>query len=111
MRQRMRILTLAAALALSPGCFVIDELDKGMALMDEVSGGAKKPAAESAPETPAERKKADARVAVSKWWKNARTPSSGPKDPATATEIVSCRIGGGTRFMSKTDCQVQGGRF
>ncbi len=41
----MRILTLAAALAFSPGCFVIGELDKGMELMDEVSGAAKKPAA------------------------------------------------------------------
>jgi hypothetical protein len=111
MRRRMRILALAAVLAFGPGCFVIDELDAGMDLMDEVSAGRKKPSGEPAPETAADEKKANARVAVSKWWKSARTPSSGPKDPATATEIVTCRLDGQTLFMSKTDCEVQGGRF
>ena len=113
MRQRARILALAAVLALGPGCFVIDELDAGMELMKESSpNGGKKAAAEPAPEPVARtKKKPDARVALAKWWKGARTPTSGPKDGGPAADIVTCRLGGKTLFMTKTDCEVQGGKF
>jgi len=90
------------------------ELDNGMKLMDENSPRKKNaPAAEEGePEVAvAKREGPSAQQALAKWWKHARTPSSGPRDPATATEIVTCRIGGATSFMSKTDCEIQGGTF
>ncbi|HKJ23530.1 MAG TPA: hypothetical protein VKB65_01815 [Myxococcota bacterium] len=115
MSRPIRIFALVLALlAAGPGCFVVDELDNGMKMMDENSPRKKHgPAAEeAAPETAVARREGpSAQEALAKWWKHARTPSSGPRDPATATEIVTCRIGGATRFMSKTDCEVQGGTF
>jgi hypothetical protein len=114
MRQRACILALAALLAAGPGCFVVDELDHGMELMDENSPNAKKQAPEPEPvptRTAYRRKGPDARKALADWWKGARTPTSGPADGASTTEIVSCRIGGEVRFMGKTDCEVQGGSF
>lgn len=116
MRQIVRSLALVAILALGPGCFVLDELDSGMELMKETSPSARKAAAAKAAAEEEEaraptRKKEGPQIDVAAWWKKARTPSSGPKDPETAIEVVSCRIGGSVRFMSKTDCQIQGGRF
>jgi len=108
MRRRTCMLALAAVLATGPGCF-LGELDSSMELMDEISGGGKQAEAETeAPEEPAGR---DPRAAAKRWWKSARTPASGPADGKAATEIVTCRLGGETRFMSRTDCEVQGGRF
>jgi hypothetical protein len=113
MSRPLRFLALAWVLALGPGCFVIDELDNGMQLMEETSPSKKKaPAEEPEPEVEVARRKGpSARKALADWWKNARTPTSGPEDPDTATEIVTCHIAGATRFMSKTDCEVQGGTF
>jgi len=115
MRNRLWILALTAALLASvPGCFVVDELDSGLEQMKASSPKAhKRAAAEPAaePETATSDRTADARLALRKWWKHARTPTSGPKDPARATAIVSCHVAGQTRFMSRTDCEVQGGTF
>lgn len=108
MRRRTVTLALAALLATGPGCF-LGELDASMDLMDEMSGGGKKAEAEAeAPDEPAAR---TPRTAAKDWWKSARTPASGPADGTAATDIVTCRLGGETRFMSRTDCEVQGGRF
>jgi hypothetical protein len=114
MRQRACIAALVALLATGPGCFVIDELDNGMELMEGNSPSSKKQEPEPAPvptRTAQRRKGPEARKALTDWWKGARTPASGPEDGAPTIEIVSCRIGGEIRFMSKTDCEVQGGSF
>lgn len=113
MSRPFRILALAAFLALHSGCFVIDELDDGMKTMDEMSPHSKKKPAEEAPPaaTGAKRSGPSAQEALAKWWKHARTPTSGPRDSASAAEIVTCRVGGQTLFMSKTDCEIQGGKF
>ena len=119
MRYRFWILAVTTALLASgPGCFVVDELDSGMEQRKATSPNARKRAGagpESPPQPGATRPDgdpvADARVALRKWWKHARTPTSGPKDPARATAIVSCHVAGQTRFMSRTECEVQGGTF
>jgi len=110
----MRSLALLFAMALwvGPGCFVLDELDDGMAKMKEVSPSARKQAEAAAEaELAAARKPKGKPLDLARWWKSARTPTSGPKEPGTAMEVVTCHIGGEVRFMAKTDCEVQGGRF
>jgi hypothetical protein len=118
MRWRFHMATLLLALALAgPGCFVIDELDAGMATMKAHSPKKKGDAAKAAtPETPetstrdeAAKRAAALRADAQEWWKNARTPASkqGSSDPDQAA--VRCRIGEGIRFMSRTDCLTQGG--
>jgi hypothetical protein len=109
MRQIACSLALAALLLL-PGCFVLDEMDSGMAKMKENSPGAKaKAEAEAVEQAPV--RKDGKPLDLAAWWKTARTPTSGPKEPGERIEIVSCRIGGDVRFMSRTDCEVQGGTF
>jgi hypothetical protein len=110
MRQLACISGLAVLLLVGPGCFVLDELDSGMAKMKASSPNAKAEA-ESSEEEPAPARKDGKPVDLAAWWKSARTPASGPKDGGERMEIVSCRIGGEVRFMSRTDCEVQGGRF
>jgi len=110
MRQIACISGLAAILLAGPGCFVLDELDSGMEKMKASSPGTKASAA-PADEAPAPARKYGKPVDLAAWWKSARTPTSGPKEPGERMEIVSCRIGGEVRFMSRTDCEVQGGRF
>jgi len=121
MSRRARILALCALLAFGTagsGCFVLDELDSGMAKMEEHSAKKKKneqgktaAEAEPAPGSRSSSGKADTRAALADWWKSARTPTSGPREGDEAADIVACRIGDETRFMSRTDCEVQGGRF
>jgi hypothetical protein len=50
--------------------------------------------------TPAERAR--------QWWDSARTFE--PRSEDAKSDIVSCKVGGATRFMSETDCQNSGGR-
>ena len=119
MRQILCMLGLVGLLAGGPGCFVLDELDSGMEKMKEASPGAR--AKTEAKQAEAERETwDDARkrsgkdgkaIDLKAWWKSARTPSSGPRDPSASVEIVTCRIGGEKRFMTKVDCEVQGGRY
>lgn len=112
MRQIARSLGLLALLLVGPGCFVLDEMDSGMAKMKANSPSAKAKAdaeAERVEQVPA--RKDGKPLDLAAWWKSARTPSSGPTDSGERSEIVSCRIGGGVRFMNKTDCEVQGGSF
>ncbi len=112
MRRRFYSLTLMLAVGLAgPGCFAVDELDAGLASM---KGAAPEEAAEPAVEESsggddaAERAKA-LQAKAKNLWKNARTPTSkeAPADPGA--ELVGCKIGGSTRFMSRTDCLTQGG--
>lgn len=119
MRRRLPTLLAAAVIGLAcPGCFVIDELDSGMDLMKEHSpkqGGGEaepEPAAGPSAASRAEERTRKLQADAKDWWKKARTPTS--KEPAAdaspGAAIVSCRIGGAIRFMSRSDCLSQGGR-
>jgi hypothetical protein len=101
----MRVLVLIVALTLCGGCFVLDEIDAGQKEMDRYGGRNKAKAGEAAAKSeeepsPAQRARA--------WWDKARTITPGSDD--AKSDIVSCKLGGATRFMSQIDCQNSGGR-
>jgi hypothetical protein len=108
-------LALALALATSGtlGCMVMDELDNAAAKMPDPANSKKKdpksdPSGESlgaAGRLAAAKNALDERS--KKWWQEAKTMTPGEK-PAG---IVRCRMEGGTRFMAKDDCIVQGGKL
>ena len=104
----------ACALAAAPlsGCFVLDEIDKGMEMMEA--------------HTPRDQKKKDpaadlrrggggghlgARQRLADYYAEQRAkaaPRSTSRDPKG--QMVRCNIGGATHFMRKLDCEVRGGR-
>ncbi len=100
-------LLLALCLTTHSGCMIMDEIDSANAKMQKQ---AKKktpetPAASPAPGAPQPR---SALLEQSKqWWENAKSLS--PADEPSAS-IVSCRLPGGTQFMSRDDCLTRGGR-
>jgi hypothetical protein len=98
------LLVLCFALA---GCFVFDELDSGMEMMEKNSPQNAKKAEAPAGEDPNKPPSGDA------WWSSAksidRRSADESADPADPTQLVSCRLSGGTRFMRRGDCLSQGG--
>lgn len=106
------LLTLALALSCT-GCFVLDELDKGAAIMEENSP--KKPPAEGATaKAPGGDGKGEPpKPTGTAWWSQAKSLGTGPGDAADAGDPkapVTCKIAGKTRFMRRADCLSQGGR-
>ena len=97
------------------GCFVFDEINKGMALMDEHSaGGSAKKAKESEPESDslgesilAELPEMKARLV--EWWRNALEEEPPAPDPNDG--IVRCVVGSKVSFTRKSDCTIRGGHF
>jgi hypothetical protein len=102
----VRRLLLCACIVLSgTGCGIVEELDKGMDIMNTHFGDntdAKKAAAAEAEaefaSTPA---KADP-----DYWKNARTITSGEG----LGEVTSCNLRGQMQFMKREDCVRRGGK-
>lgn len=104
-----------AALALAPGCGVLDELDKGKAELDKRSPSAHKEKAEKAAANAeagrtgkpgaASGAAAQARQAAAAWWQNARSLGS----EETSEDVVRCVIGGADQYMHKPDCLMRGG--
>jgi hypothetical protein len=106
----------ACALAAAPlsGCFVLDEIDAGMAIMES--------------HTPQDQKKKNvdpatglqrggggghlgARQRLADYYAEQRAkapPRSTSTDPKD--QMVRCNVGGTTHFMRRLDCQVRGGR-
>jgi hypothetical protein len=99
---RLRVLGIALLAAALSGCWVIDELDAGNKKMDLFM--AKKPEAEEPEPMPARRKGPRAADYFANQ-KNARTITPG----SVSSEIVSCKLGGGTQFMKQTECVNRGG--
>jgi hypothetical protein len=106
-----RVLVALTAVFLLSGCFVWEELEKGEAILDahspnrnkrkqEEEAAAKAAEAANAP-TAAER--------AAEWWDNARSLGPSPDDKPDADPMVSCRIGGSTRFTRRSDCMARGG--
>lgn len=99
----MRVAVLVALVAFSPGCFVLEELDKGKKTMDELSG-APDTQSETQPSGSADAAKPAADPEA--WWKKARTLTPGETDPS----IVRCDLDGSLQFMRRDDCIARGGR-
>lgn len=102
-------LPLLLASTLLCGCFVLDELDAGNAILDEHRGT--KPVAESEAKPGAEGEKPGPPTGT-QWWSKARSlnrsaqPATDAGDPDA---LVRCRIAGSQRFMRRVDCASQGG--
>ena len=110
-RLRKLLLPLLASLGLS-GCFVFDEIQKGIDLIDQHSPAARKINAkqaepESVPES--EPKLPELKAQVAQWWNNALEEEPPLQDPDNG--IVRCDVRGTVSFMRKSDCAVRGGRL
>jgi hypothetical protein len=108
-----RLITLVLPLLLSPGCFVFDEIDKGMEIMEAHTPKDKKKTGEK--ETAAKAgKDGEEPLTYSKaaqaWWGNAKSLSTaeGAGD-ASGDPIVKCRESGRSQFMKRSDCLTRGG--
>jgi len=101
---------LTAAVLPLTGCFVLDELDAGAEIMDAHSPKRNKKAKEAA--TASSEKGEEEKPAGQAWWSQARSLNRPAEDAASddPAAVVSCRLGGATRFMRRGDCLSQGGR-
>ena len=96
----VRCLLICAFLAYSTtGCFVVEELDRGMKFMEEHT------APEPEPEETEEAPKAAAKSG-SDYWQNSRTISPGA---GGNSNVVSCNLRGQVQFMKRDDCTNRGG--
>lgn len=108
----MRLLHTAALLVpllLAPGCFVIDEIDAGMEIMEAhtPAENKKKQAAATAPDG---EPKPTYDQLVGEWWKDATTLSSEPSAEAAEDPLVPCQHGGKSTYTRRSDCLARGGQ-
>jgi hypothetical protein len=108
-RLQKLLLPLLASLALS-GCFVFDEIQRGIDLMDEHSAASakkpKKPEPASAPAS--ESSLPELKNQLAQWWNNALEEEPPLSDPSDG--IVRCDVRGTVSFTRKSECAVRGGR-
>jgi hypothetical protein len=98
----MRAFAIVLASLLCSGCFAFEEIDKGYELM-EAHSPVKKPGEEPEPTAQA-KARPDPRA---QWWATATTLE--PRSADGDDPLVSCRLGGGTRFTRRSDCLTRGG--
>jgi hypothetical protein len=110
--RRLGAALLASALLAGPGCFVLDELDKGNAMMDKrvaARRGERPPAtATPAPSKPASRAgsvTADATARLESWWNEARSLAPGSRPEG----VVRCRANGQEVYTREASCAARGG--
>jgi hypothetical protein len=109
----MRGLAWLLALCLCSGCFVSDELDKGMETMNKngrkpPTKAAEAPPAEEAPTAaPAPEGPGMLHELVS-WAQKALEPAPPPPDPMDAA--VRCFVGQRQHFSTRYECEARGGR-
>jgi hypothetical protein len=109
---RLAPLALAAALALSTGCFVFDEIDKGQEIMKQHSGSRAKPASADADTAAAEEADEDAPgvfARIQAFWEKSREETEPERSPDD--EIITCELGDDTTFTYESDCLSRGGRI
>ena len=109
----MRHLALAiAAVFLLSGCFVLEELEKGEAIIDAHSPNRKKRLKEEEEALAAAEaeKQPTASQKMAEWWDDAQSLGPRSDDTAAADPMVNCQLAGGTRFTRRSDCLVRGGR-
>lgn len=107
-----RLLPLLLIACLSQGCFVLDELDKGQALMDQHSGTARKAkekekAAAEAAALESHDEELGVVAKLQDWWKRRNEPK--PVERPESDGIVRCATDGRTQFTYESDCLARGG--
>lgn len=94
------------------GCFVVEEIEKGRAIMeahdgkkdDAAKGEGDGADAKGPPKTP--------RESLADYYAKQRAKAPAPtKSLDPADEVGSCRIGNTTQFMRRSDCKLRGGAF
>jgi len=109
-KERMRrflSFSLILCLSTSSGCMVIDELDAAASLMPDKKKTKEAAKAEEAAASTAGTAKENPLLRESREWWN-RATSLAPTE--LESSIVSCRLRGGTQFMSRDDCLSRGGK-
>lgn len=111
----LQILALMLPLAFGTGCFVFDELDAGMEIMEAHTPQNKKKAKAEAEAAAAAQGEAPPTYdqVVQDWWKDAGSLNAAPRAEGEAAgddAMVPCAHGGKTLFTRKSDCLARGGR-
>lgn len=104
------VICILTALACS-GCFVLDEIEQGQAIMEEHTPKSASPAGPAKADSPEGTGKS-ARQRLAEYYAEQRARAQAPTrsdDPGDA--IGRCRIGGSTKFLRRSDCQLRGGTF
>ena len=95
------------------GCFVIDELDKGTAIMEAHSPRSAKTQAKTGGATSkSDGSPRSARERLNEYY--AKQRAKAPGSAATADpgdEVGRCVIRGTTHYTRRSDCRLRGGRF
>jgi hypothetical protein len=103
--------TLALALPLwfGSGCFVFDEIDAGMEIMEAHSPKSNK--AKKKADAPDEGEKPPTyQQLVQSWWKDAKTLSVSPVDREESDDpMIPCAHAGKTVYTKRSDCVARGG--
>lgn len=105
----MKLLLPILAALLCSGCFVLDEIEKGHAIMTAHDGkdeAAKEDGGEAKgpPKTPRER--------LAEYYAKQRAKASEPSKSLNPADAVgNCRVGNTTQFMRRSDCKLRGGTF
>jgi hypothetical protein len=102
---RIRAFAVAVLAVALSGCGIFDELAEGNKKMDLYMK--KKPGSEESGDAPAA--PAGKRMRASEYFasqKNARTLTPG----TVSSDIVSCKLSGGTQFMKESECVSRGGK-
>ena len=104
-----RTLALVLTLVFGSGCFVIDEIDAGMKIMEEHTPTSQKKQDEAKTRDGA--KPSTYQKTVQAWWKDAKTLSTSSADrKASDDPILPCTHRGKTVFTKKSDCIARGGQ-
>jgi hypothetical protein len=113
--RRIALAHLLAVLALAPGCYALDEIDQGRAMMKKHSAGLRPEgvtprAPEAAPQAAeAEEDAGPGLLArVQAFW--AERTQRQPAERSPDDEIVHCELASGTTFTYESDCLSRGGR-
>ena len=107
-----RILAVIVAAWACQGCFVFDEIDKGMEMMDKHSPKERDAAPEPIGSAHASRAATGKEepglfARLEKWWEEKSKPKPPQRDPSDV--VVRCEIAGAMHFTRKSDCRIRGG--
>jgi len=114
-----RLVLIALASFWLTGCFVLEELRKGDALIEQHSSRwREKKAADEAAQAEAAREKAakagppvdwaKTKDRLSEWWTEALEEE--PIEPDPNDHIIRCEVQGKVRFTRKSQCEIRGGQ-